>query len=885
MTFATAIGGMRHLNQWFLWCLEWDAEKNKYKKYPCPTTGYQINQATGEPYRINGGDPANWMTFDAACQAHALLPKSQHRTYALGFWLTVECGYWFLDIDMMKCDLPERTATPFAMQMLDSFPGAFGEWSSSLRGLHIIGRGQIPEHRNKPPKDISALLKPLDLEFYTCGRGIAFGLDGVAQGNADTQCNVFPLCATYFPPRVAGEPGEGPRAEWRGPADDDVLIERMLGARSSAAVVFGNKLSVAQLWRGECEHNSDSDASLIAHLAFWTGCDEERIYRLMLRSGLKRDKWFERRPNGNFLQYSISRIVADCDKVYQEPVKETARVDQIMYGSVGPVLQVEGSDADDSSNLITVQRADGDGLTRETYDRVDALLAEVDCCESEFDLLKTVIPRLRDAGIPVAFQEKVIQALRTRLRLWNNTMPVAKLRLLVFPPSARALNAGQLPDWAKDYCFVLTGDYFFNTRNGAELSMVGFQAKFGKLMPLSDAGRRESAAEKCLHFWNMPVVERIGYRPDQPGVYEWDGVEYANRYSPASVPVPAASYTQIGLDGINAFQAHLYDMCGRRLDVFNALLYWMAHNVQHPGKKIRWSPIIKGIHGDGKTLIVTVLRAAMGFRNVSTTGSATLTASGGFNDWALGGAVNVIEEIMLTGKQRHQLYNAMKEFISNDVVNVNAKGAKTYSAWNCTNHWANTNHNDAIPMENGDRRWFVVFTPWEDKAAMYRYCGFASAEAWAAARTVPMDRAWRYAADELRAWFLSLQIPADFDINGEAPWTPEKMRMMASSKDDAESIAEQLLEDGAVGVSKNVVSSAALGTALGFKASGGEFEVPKGWAMNHMLTRLGYAKFPKIVKWNGRTHTLWLRNGFTADVEGLRSELDRTLNPNLNLPN
>lgn len=46
---------------------------------------------------------------------------------------------------------------------------------------------------------------------------------------------------------------------------------------------------------------------------------------------------------------------------------------------------------------------------------------------------------------------------------------------------------------------------------------------------------------------------------------------------------------------------------GRRDDVFCSLLYWMAHNVQKPGVKIRWSPILKGVHGDGKTLAAAVL--------------------------------------------------------------------------------------------------------------------------------------------------------------------------------------------------------------------------------------------------------------------------------------
>lgn len=314
------LAGLTRLAQWFVWCLEWDPSKNKYNKWPCPPTGYTLG-SHGEPVRISGADRSNWMTYEAAQRVIAKLPRSTQRTYALGFWLTRDNGYWFLDID--NCVRSDGTVDSFAASCLNCFPGAFMEYSSSRRGIHIIGRGPIPQHRNKPKKEIKDALRPVELEFYSADRGIAFGLDGVAQGNADLQFNVEPLCSAYFPPREEHEPGDGPRAKWRGPADDDVLIERMLGARHSAAVAFGGKASVAQLWRGEVPHDSEADMALASHLAFWTGCDEARMYRLMLRSALKRDKWFERRPGGNWLQYTIANACATCQRVYQERSPKT----------------------------------------------------------------------------------------------------------------------------------------------------------------------------------------------------------------------------------------------------------------------------------------------------------------------------------------------------------------------------------------------------------------------------------------------------------------------------------------------------------------------------------------------------------------------------------
>lgn len=839
--FERAVGGMADIPQWFVWRLEWDDAQGKFLKTPCALDG--------SVYRIDASLPECWNDYDRVA---AVVPRlnagvsNGHLRYAMGFWMTVDCGYWFLDID--KC-VQSEALLPFAQQLVEAFPNAMMEWSSSRKGLHIIGRGQIPPHRNKPAREVAQQLAPMQLEFYSEDRGIAFGLDGVAQGNADTIFNVGPLCAQYFPPRESL--GSDRRPEWRGPQDDDVLIERMLNARQSAASAFGGKASLQQLWRGDCELNSEHDMALASHLAFWTGCDGERIDRLMRRSALVRAKWNDRRPGGTYLTYTIERACDGCENVYQEPERNLT-VQTEMYG-------------------VATTHVQGELISSEVFARVNELLDKVSACGNEEEMHNKVIPMIQQASIPGALQERLVGAVKKQLKFWGNDMGVARIRALLFPAAIRSAAQGELPEWAKPYCFVSNGDYFFNTTNTQQLTMVGFQAIHGRYMPVNDQGRRENAAEKCLHFWGMPLVDQVGYRPDQGPYYVWDGQTYANRYSPSSLPQLSA-YTPEGIAGITAFQAMLFDMCGRRDDVFHNLLYWMAHNVQKPGVKIRWSPIIKGVNGDGKTLAAVVLRAAMGYRNVSTTSNSNVSNSGGFTDWAVRGAVNVIEEIMLTGKPRHQLYNAMKEFISNNIVDINPKGGKPFQTFNTTNHWANTNHNDALPMEKTDRRWFVIFTPWASLEEMMRYCGLDAA-GWKA-RTDAIDHAKENCAGELRAWFLSLPIPATFDINGSAMMTPEKRRMMASSAEDAETVAADIISNGSVGISESVLSSSMLSTQLAYRANQDGFEVPQKTALNHMLTRLGYSKMEKQIKWNGRTHTIWVKNGVELDNDAVRFALD-----------
>ena len=177
MTLTDCLGGMARIAQWFVWRLEWSASEGKYLKTPCYPDGGVL--------RMDAGNPVNWMTHADARAAVQRLQQTPELRYTLGFWLTRDCGYWFLDIDKGGAD---GVLTPFAERVLSWFPGAMVEWSSSRKGVHIFGRTAtgIPDHRSKPPKERREEIAPVELEFYTEGRGVAFGLDDAAQGDPDT---------------------------------------------------------------------------------------------------------------------------------------------------------------------------------------------------------------------------------------------------------------------------------------------------------------------------------------------------------------------------------------------------------------------------------------------------------------------------------------------------------------------------------------------------------------------------------------------------------------------------------------------------------------------------------------------------------------------------
>ncbi len=362
MDTINALGGMLNIPQWFVWRLTWDQEENKFQKVPC--------YPDGSKYRMDASDSTNWQTFSNARNIlQSLRARNDGFAYTLGFWLSAETGYWFFDID--KC-VSNGQLSPLAQQFAAGFNGAAWEWSSSGTGLHIFGRGVVPEHRRKD-------IHRCNLEFYTSGRGIAFGMSGQFFGNAETDHSaaVAWLVENYFPP--AALPGEvldstfdTPDPAWSGPADDAELIARIRRSeRMDAGAVFAGlpaeRATFSDLYDGRMDvlnrlyaGASDMDYALIGILSFWTGRDAVRTERIMRTSALYRDKWESRRGQDSYIRYSILRqfrsAYSEGRAVYGRP--GTPGTDSTV-GDAGNLVRDSGaSSGHEHLDLVTVTTAD-----------------------------------------------------------------------------------------------------------------------------------------------------------------------------------------------------------------------------------------------------------------------------------------------------------------------------------------------------------------------------------------------------------------------------------------------------------------------------------------------------------------------------------------------
>lgn len=859
MTLASAVGSLKNISQWFVWRLVWDDEANKYQKTPATPEG---------PWIIDASKPANWLPYgDAVMRVYHMQQAEPANRFALGFWLTAECGYWFLDLD--KCITPEREYTPIASTLVGQLPGCFFEFSSSGTGCHVIGRGDVPAH--------SMRNKAHGLELYTEQRGIAFGLTGEAWGDADTVAPaIAAIAAEYFPPRVGGAAGQwdAPRADWAGPVDDEVLIAKMLASASSASRM-GHRASFAQLWNASDElekfygpdSGSERDAALAAHLAFWTGCDAPRMERLMRRSALARPKWDEHRTY--LRELTIEGACARQGDVYAE----RAAVPVAAMYAFAPALP--------ALPVLPLPSVSTVMVSAEAKATIDKLLDMVSSSTSWEDMHNRVIPAIRAEGVPSVLMSRLENAVNKRLDLWDAKLSVAKLRALLKPVSLTSDSepVATVPEWLKRYVYVRQSDKFHDMNSGVSVSRTSFNGTHNRDMPLKgDGPLREDAAQWALDRWNIQLVHDVIYWPGKPAILEYGSLPWANSYTEGSHP-PLQDYTADGVAAIDIFMKHLLLLCNGREEVRANLVYFLAHNVQRPGIKIRWCPVIKGAQGIGKSLIGEVMNAAMGERNVAFLGPETVANSGGFTDWAHGTALVTFEELYFAGKERHKIANSIKPYISNNKITVNGKGDKPRTVPNTCNQIAFTNHGGSVPLEDGERRWFVIFSHFETISDFYKAIGVADK---AEAKRVHFGPMWASLAREpgqWRKWLLELPIPASFDIDAAAMETKEKAQMRSAGRDEITNIAYMVLEEGAPGVATNVVSSSMFYQAVEMRMMRelGGIGSNKDWR-NHLLEKLGFIPTnPPATWWNGKTHRTFVKPGADDSAEAIRTALSVTL--------
>ena len=235
---------------------------------------------------ISAHDPNHWMSAATAfATAEAL-------NFLVGFAFTDSDPYFFIDLD--HC-IENGAYTEPANTIISMFPGAAVELSQSGTGVHIFGTilGTAPPHSKKDDA--------LGIEYYTEGRFVLLTGNESPGGSVEAEFDMTALTDAYFPPKESDitDWRWTPVEEWSGPEDDTVLLAKIrqqmrFGDKATPADLLDNNEPILALnYPSETDtyNRSGADAALASHLAWWTGKNHDRIWKLMCQSRLVREKW------------------------------------------------------------------------------------------------------------------------------------------------------------------------------------------------------------------------------------------------------------------------------------------------------------------------------------------------------------------------------------------------------------------------------------------------------------------------------------------------------------------------------------------------------------------------------------------------------------------
>lgn len=151
-------------------------------------------------------------------------------------------------------------------------------------------------------------------------------------------------------------------------------------------------------------------------------------------------------------------------------------------------------------------------------------------------------------------------------------------------------------------------------------------------------------------------------------------------------------------------------------DLYTWALRWLAYPIQHPGAKMRTALIFHGPQGTGKNLFFEAIMAIYGEYG-RIVGQAEIEDK--FNDWASRKLFLIADEVVA----RQELYhvkNKLKSFVTGEWIRINPKNVAAHDERNHCNVVYLSNETQPLPIEQDDRRHFVIWTPAKLSAGFYQ---------------------------------------------------------------------------------------------------------------------------------------------------------------------
>ena len=300
------------------------------------------------------------------------------------------------------------------------------------------------------------------------------------------------------------------------------------------------------------------------------------------------------------------------------------------------------------------------------------------------------------------------------------------------------------------------------------------------------------------------------------------------------------------------FEAHLAHLWGADADAF---LDWLAHIEQKPGELPHFGWLhISRLHGTGRNWVASVL-ARLWTGNVAASLDLAGLLEGNFNDRLSQCLLAIVDEVNEGGSQKYKTANRLRQLVTPEVREINPKYGRRRVEHNAARWLILSNHTGALPLDEHDRRFWVVRHQGEPMDAAYYVRLYALLH----------DPAFIASVGE----FLRQRDISGFNPGQRPPMNDAKIALVEFSQSEEDAVCKAIVSHWPV----DLITAHELNRKLPF---GSDVTKP---VVRHAMDRAGIRRLPKKVRHGGapqviyalRSHDKWTK----SDADQVRAEIDR----------
>lgn len=273
-----------------------------WQAYPDPKSHSGISKKPVNPKTgglAQSNNPDTWSDFETAV-------RQSGKYSGIGFMFS-NSPFFGVDLDDMPNDIEDYQnggADNIVSEFVNTLQ-SYAEYSQSKTGIHIICKGHLPEGKRKAKNDSGGF------EMYENGRFFVVTGNYCSEYGYINDCteSVKPLHSKYLGKTAEPKPNRQNITVNLNSVDDIVRAAYSAKNGSLFKALYSGDFSAYS-------SQSEADMAFCNMLAFWCGCDSEKMDAIFRQSGLMRDKWDRKQSGTTYGVITLQKAISGCSQTY-----------------------------------------------------------------------------------------------------------------------------------------------------------------------------------------------------------------------------------------------------------------------------------------------------------------------------------------------------------------------------------------------------------------------------------------------------------------------------------------------------------------------------------------------------------------------------------------